>query len=67
MMQQRNMDPRLRTMSSSVFDLNQGNTMMRQPMMNNNNTQWMNNNMQQVRVVNVTYDVTILFYITSNL
>lgn len=49
MMQQRTMDPRLRTMSSSVFDLNQGNTMMRQPMMSNNNPQWMNNNMQQVR------------------
>lgn len=43
---QRPMDPRFRNMSSSVFDLNNGN-MMRQPVMNN--PQWMNNNMQQVR------------------
>lgn len=40
------MDPRLRNMSSSVFDLNQAN-MMRQPMMTQ--PQWINNNMQQAQ------------------
>lgn len=54
------MDPRFRTMSSSVFDLNQANTMMRQqqqqPIMNNQ--QWMPN-MQQVR--GSTVDFRILF------
>lgn len=40
-------DPRLRNMSSSVFDLNQANT-MRHPGLINQQQQWMPNNMQQV-------------------